>query len=50
MRERDSRERKKGSPDYRHDTAVTKKVQNYFFKLDDVLGKGSFSNVYRGVH
>ena len=28
---------------------VIKKVQNYFVKLDDVLGKGSFSTVYRAV-
>lgn len=28
---------------------VTKKVQNYYFNLNDVLGRGSFSTVYKGV-
>jgi hypothetical protein len=50
MKEGGSRERARVSPDYRQDNTVTKKVQNYFFKLDDILGKGSFSSVYRGVH
>lgn len=28
---------------------ITKKIQNYYFNLNDILGKGSFSTVYRGV-
>lgn len=29
---------------------TTKKIQNYVFKLNEVLGKGNFSTVYRGHH
>lgn len=29
---------------------TTKKIQNYQFKLNEVLGKGNFSKVYRGVN
>lgn len=29
---------------------TTKKIQNYTFKLNEVLGKGNFSTVYRGVN
>lgn len=50
MKDGSSRERARVSPDYKQDKIVTKKVQNYFFKLDDILGRGSFSSVYRGVH
>jgi serine/threonine protein kinase len=28
---------------------ITKKIQNYYFNLNDILGKGSFSTVYRGI-
>lgn len=28
---------------------ITKKVQNYYFNLNDVLGRGSFSTVYKGI-
>jgi hypothetical protein len=28
----------------------TKKIQNYFFKLNDVIGKGNFSIVYKAVN
>ncbi len=27
---------------------TTKKIQNYVFKLNEVLGKGNFSKVYKG--
>lgn len=29
---------------------LTKKVKDYIFKFSDVLGKGSFSTVYKGYH
>lgn len=29
---------------------TTKKIQNYQFKLNEVLGKGNFSKVYRGIN
>lgn len=29
---------------------TTKKIQNYTFKLNEVLGKGNFSKVYRGLN
>lgn len=29
---------------------ATKKVQNYVFKLNEVLGKGNFSTVYKGLN
>lgn len=28
---------------------ITKKIQNYYFNLNDILGKGSFSTVYKGI-
>lgn len=30
--------------------SLTKKIQNYTFRLNEVLGKGNFSKVYRGVN
>ena len=50
MREGGSRERPRHSPDHKQEKIVTKKIQNYFFKLDDLLGRGNFSCVYRGFH
>lgn len=29
---------------------TTKKIQNYTFRLNELLGKGNFSKVYRGVN
>lgn len=29
---------------------TTKKVHNYIFKLNEVLGKGNFSTVYKGIN
>jgi hypothetical protein len=37
-------------PSYGPPPNTTKKIQNYQFKLNDVLGKGNFSKVYRGVN
>ena len=30
--------------------SLTKSIQNYTFRLNEVLGKGNFSKVYRGVN
>ncbi len=30
--------------------SFNKKVKDYIFSLNDVLGKGSFSTVYKGYH
>ena len=45
----DTRGFKSSSPGTKTLKNVTKKIQNYYFRLDDILGKGSFSTVYRGV-
>lgn len=29
---------------------TTKKIQNYQFKLNEILGRGNFSTVYRGLN
>jgi hypothetical protein len=29
---------------------TTKKVQNYVFRLNEILGKGNFSTVYKGLN
>lgn len=29
---------------------IYKKIDNYVFKFDDMLGQGNFSKVYRGVN
>lgn len=35
---------------YPYNQNTTKKIQNYQFKLNEVLGKGNFSKVYRGIN
>ena len=39
---------KSESIDHKGLHTVTKKIKNYIFKLCDVIGKGSFSTVYKG--
>lgn len=46
----DHAKRKFDSSGQKSTEVVTKKVRDYIFKFNDVVGKGSFSTVYRGHH
>ncbi len=35
-------------PDSSHEDSTAKKIENYIFKYDDLLGKGNFGSAYSG--